>query len=1121
MARINNEKCCGGTRDSTNGDVCYVLRSQEVRTGWDIAIDTFYSDGTATLTKGATILPILPFRTMLGTKKYMDDFDFYEQPTDVSQNLEWNPGLTINTNTRLDPSIITSVNNHFEINVSRNELSNYSRFGDVQLYTGPFNAYWGNQLDIKAYVLEPKMMVDHANTIDYITIAYNARVDMKGKFAPYNVSQGKKNKFKTIYWTVPFIVRFPITKTDLRASNNLKVKHFYWSYGVDTSKQYGAITSLNGLGGTIATKSYDFQIIPHARIIERFSNNISVSLPLSYGCKTDLFSDRDRSQTLVCSALGHYDENKKQLRSDVILSRLDLSTSYGFKSPTESVFIKGKNDTELIHMVSKISIAVNSTNLGVVVCREPVRTTAKNDGYMIVKIVELAAFNVATNYSKFTKSAAATIVPYSTGFGISYLSQHSSYYAKVLNYPSSISSNKECTGSTNSLPSNTSILITISIKPSLSVKGYTPLANSSTYYPHTQRNSEVYLDIEEYFNQTNDIYFRPLTISSASIDIPKLYSDVQSKNYYLPTETLESHTTGLGTDLYTIYDDNELDPGDYFHIPYITINKNPIVRPTKSDTINISGTIQPEYWVNPEFAESEAETGNLGVQIIVSLLNCSGLYTVGDISDSGAWDSSARPAAVYDGGVIHGGIPLDPARTRTDISYTYHGTEAGYISQQPPHGTNAAGETRFGGSYTLVLENDCDVQLTYNSFDILAGSNNNGVVTVHPVCWKYNQSGLFNMYLNLLLNLDNITDDSGNSFTNGSFTMSNCLLTATLKNNYGDIISRFEERPFTISPPSASGVITSTVGYKTYTSGYLFSLYRDVSPTSSTFSTVENITYHFYDMSEGETSTYRNGPSFYIENSNNGGVADIDLSFDPDMGLQKGDFVYMSYVPRVHGVRALPGTIETTHEVTSVVGHKFSPSDIAVSFSGAAGWEDVTTSVQNGTLLFYGSLSELNVRVTFALDHEVWPGRADLTDDQIYPYIKNMYLFAVKGAHRPSSKVINSYGNSIPVVYKEIPPNTAVPLTYPNHTIAFGDRLKLVYNNILSQIPSQTVVETPGDTTLTSFIAGVYNLEIAIPDPGEYTLYVIIEDEFDQRSCFCATNITSTDVTSYKIPFST
>jgi hypothetical protein len=294
-----------------------------------------------------------------------------------------------------------------------------------------------------------------------------------------------------------------------------------------------------------------------------------------------------------------------------------------------------------------------------------------------------------------------------------------------------------------------------------------------------------------------------------------------------------------------------------------------------------------------------------------------------------------------------------------------------------------------------------------------------------------------------------------------------------------------------------------------------FNLYRQVNAAAADFTTVRSVQYYYYDMSEGRTGAYFNNPSDYFADSNAGGVPNTTLTFDPSITLDRGDFVYVSYEPRLKDARGIPGDVATTHEVTCVRGHKFSLSNAVIEFNGDSGWVDVTDRLGAGNILFYNSIPDLDVRVTFQLNHETWPGRAELSDYQIYPYIKNIRMFASLGASTPVSRVVDPYGAQEPIPYEAVPPLQGVPLTYPNHTQEFATSLMRRYNSMLTQNPGMTDVITPGDTTLVEFAAGTYLPEITIPEPGEYQLWIIIEDEFDQRSCFCLTNLSN----RYKIPF--
>lgn len=1125
---VNSLKCCGGTQDSTHGDFCYVLRSDTRSYGHGAMVECYYTNGSnSRAVKGANLVLHLPFRAIYSDIEKLNKFSFKEQPVSGT-SLEWNPGLDVDSDGRLTTSI-PSPTTYYEFNFTATELKRLYSGLSKKIVHENGRSLWLVDGITSCNVVDPKMMVEHDGATDYITICYNARVTVTGYWGPNDLGDYRQpNIYSDVYWTVPFVVRFAVTKSEVKVDTDVQVKEFSWTYGVNALIQYNTERGLNSPIGTPSTKGYNFGLIPTVIKSTRYYNGqwYNSRVPVSYGSTVDIFVDLDRSQVIHAAALGYYVLAENKFKSDSMLSRTDMSGATGYKHPTETQFLNIGGNVAKYFMVNKISLAVNGTKLAVVVNRDPANSVTSKGDVFYVRIVELTGgFTQESTYSSFGTCAAATVVRYDAGFILSYKSLTPNPLTVVIYYPPTMPSTRRYGGRTSAdIPPNSKLYKLFSNHTSTYRSQIEPL-DGKKFYPHPQPNKEVFSNIEDYLYKNNDIIIRPISEGVAILDAPGDMSRLSPRKITFteitnPNASPESYLGSMTHDLYTVYDDNKTRENDYFYITNRSFGTNWVVNSVSLSKIYdldiVNSTIQPEYWVNPVFAESEANGENLGVHLIISLLDCSGLYTAGDISTGGSWDSSARPAGTYPGGVIHGGIPLDPARTRSDITYRYYGTEEGYIRQQPPYGVNDLGEVRFGGSYTLVLENDCYVQLKYKGLNILAGADANGFKKLWPTCWKYDQSGLFNMYLDLYLDLDNVTGDDGSSrYDDSGFEMTNCLLTVDLRNNYGNTLSRFVERAFTISPPTASGTVTSNVGYKVLNSSVTFNLYRQVNPAASDFTTVRNIQYYFYDMSEGRTGSYMNNPSDYFADSNNGGVLNTTLSFDPSITLDKGDFVYVSYKPRLRDARGIPGDVATTHEVSCVRGHKFSLSNPTIEFNGDAGWTDVTDQIGVGNVFFYNTVSDLDVRATFQLNHETWPGRTTLSDYQIYPYIKNIYMFASLGRAIPVSRIIDSTGENPAILYEQVPPLQGVPLTYPNHTQAFAARLMRNYESMLTQNPAMTDVIAPGDTTLVEFAAGVYLPEITLPEPGEYQIWIMIEDEFNQLSCFCLTNTAN----RYNIPF--
>lgn len=1112
----NSDKCCGGTRDTTHGDFCYILRQPITQNGLGLAIETHYTEGGKTTKKGSTIILSVPFRMMLADIDFIKNLSFKDQPKNAGA-LEWNPGLSVGSDNKITTSI-TSPTSYYELNLTKSQLSKLVN-KSVKLYDDP-NAcpYYLHASQVEAHILEPKMMVDHNAATDTITIIYNARVDLKGM--TYNRKHnGDKviRRGEHLFWTVPYVLQFDVTKATLKLGGDYRVNQFGWSYAIDSGYQYG-ITSLNSLGGTFATTNYDYGVIPHysTRVKLSFPNEVistSQSLPFTCGCKFDLYSDRDRTQTIVACSLGYYNSSAKRFKYDAYVSRLDLSSN-GFNAPTETQKIPVANHIDNINPVTKLSVAVNSTTMAVAVSRENAQSNYASSFSTIRLYSLVGGFTSDGYYSIFNNVPYVILSPYLSEFLLTCVVDKISK-GKSLTYPTSITANGTY-NIDNQTPSFCEELWSVAVSDVNPVTSEYKIYDLIRYFD-LRKNIELQTLATDCIGNYYGIIPRVLASGVVNIDFPKWSWNVRSITYDMPIDPTRS-PGGPESNLYTTYDDNEANSEDYFYIThedfcnFITTKK---VTSIKTYPLDISNcTVQVNYWNYPQDEASGSDGNNEGVKCIITLQNCSGLFTSGTISGGLSWDPSARPASVGDGERIHGGIPLDPDRTRDDIDYRYYGTEESYQNQQPPSGTNSLGENRFGGGYSVRIENYSEAQLNYNGINILADIDDNDIYKFWPECWRYCESGIFHMNIHTNLNLNGITGEDGvSTYVDDSFQMSGCLLTVKVKNKYGDTLSKLENQSIDFVPPAASGYITTNVGYKVL-NGINYNLHRVVNPASDYFTTVRNVKFNYYDYSKSENNSYNNDPAHFWQTSNDGATEDVTLTFDNDITLDRGDYVYVTYEPRLKDSRGVSGTTRSSEKVSCVKYHKFHINEVAIEFNGDSGWTDVTSQIATGSLIFYETVSDLDIRVTFSVDHETWPGRSELSDHQIYPYIKRMFTFITQGMASPSPNFIHPYEHSA-IQYKTLVPLAGVAETYPNHTEAFGTLIKNKFLNISGNYPTMISGILPGDTTLTSFAASTHTFNMTISEPGEYQIYLIIEDEFDQRSCFCLTNIAG----NYNIPF--
>jgi hypothetical protein len=203
-----------------------------------------------------------------------------------------------------------------------------------------------------------------------------------------------------------------------------------------------------------------------------------------------------------------------------------------------------------------------------------------------------------------------------------------------------------------------------------------------------------------------------------------------------------------------------------------------------------------------------------------------------------------------------------------------------------------------------------------------------------------------------------------------------------------------------------------------------------------------------------------------------------------------------SYIPLLHNSRK--HAIQTSEIVTYVGGHKYSLSDVAIYIDD----NDKTDDILNSDAPYLYSnpgASESIVLVNFSVDHATYTTPYSNLE-RCYPFISGAYLMVVPPIYQ---KPIYQ-----DIIYEEPAPLGAAA-TYPNCSYAMADYLKGVYNTTPASRKDHRYFDETTIDLSNEVLSGI------VTGDSNWHVYLIIEDEFLQRSAFCVTNLGD----NYKIPF--
>jgi hypothetical protein len=484
-----------------------------------------------------------------------------------------------------------------------------------------------------------------------------------------------------------------------------------------------------------------------------------------------------------------------------------------------------------------------------------------------------------------------------------------------------------------------------------------------------------------------------------------------------------------------------------------------------SDLI-LGTTCLAEYWADPTLGSGEYNNSadknhdNQGIVIVFNISDCSGIYSKNPITD---WNNSKY-------------IEIDDS-TRPDMKFVTGGDHKIYLDTLS---TLQIGYWAYGENLKITLTNSSGVNLLFGASEQV----------IKSLVWHYNQTGYFNLYIGLKLDLSNA--GGAYSFTSPDFVLNDCIMNIKMLDMYGGILVEKTYNNVFIDPPNVVGSITTTTSFKTI-SDINYIMTRDAVRGNTTYTEIHDVRKHIYSLLN---SSLKDGtPRNYKNDNISSDSFSISIS---EMG--KGDYAYVSYEPKLAGIKS-DGVIITDF-ITNCTGHKFSISNGTLQFSVSGVFSsDILDEISNqNPYIFIDPInSSGDIKATFDINHDNWTTntpRDNLSDNNIYPYISSVYIIAT--LPNKYEKYFESYQNRY-ISNDDV-------TTYPNINIGLSTFNSLInsenifYNSIL----------LGSDTSLVS-----QSITLNITKSGKYKIFIAVLDQFNQISVWCLTN----KVNNYNIPF--
>lgn len=1076
----------------TNQYVMYALEQREGPTGTQLEIvpKIKSSDGTLLNAKDS-ILPIIPYRFQMHTELTSSEIDTF-----------FNPG-----------GIPTGQNSSFyEVNLTRNQIGLIPR--NYDMFKTPDGGRWfrAKNTQITCHDIQASIHVEQSGGTDIIYLSVVTRVDIEGIIEgtgrPKNGGTTLPVFVNTsVSYVIPVVLRYTVDRSKVMSSSVFTLYPTAFGYPIDIGAWTASrsvtkkIVKINqGIASTPPTKLFNYNIIPmtfgeHWKSDEYVLDR-DLPIPLMAGGSCDL-TVSSAIVYCVCAHGNDYQPPGTYLPQQKFhVTNFDFSGG-GFTEPT--VWITPTNIPSLsFYICQKVTIDTVGSfiMLGM--------WTASNGNTVGASECTLATYNIAdgsrASLHTFTNTTHIDITTFGSTFIVSLFSTADDrLYLIKANTVAGLNQSKrqrwhlvdtsiKKIGSNVLGPGIYTLMATLPFRVDY-------LRTTPGFY----KSSAVSYDKSTAYDSfmiTN--YMRDFSVISHSNQYIHLVfaQGVLRSTYKIPSSSSNVHYSTR--ELSTVFQQRYQVPEQFLNMSagedaFIKLNVyGNIESATMSEDrvfdLQTYATYTPKYWYNPSLNEEALgykDPDTLpGVRLMVDMVNVSGFYIK---TWPAAWNSAARPSVINatNGANGQGGVELSAATLREDLDIMYDGRSS---------------EVSGSGGYWTYLTSDgkADVGLTYKGYNILIDNANDYAV---PVVFNYSDTGLASIHVRLRLQLGPherypaewsngvVGDDGTSTYENAAFVMTDCIFKFRLLNKFGEVIGDIGSngQTITINPPDPSGSIT-TASTKVVSSPR-FTMTRDSDSKSETYTTMRDVVVEHFVRSEGQVQ-----PRDALNFAEPDGRSTLTIPIS-SRDLAKGDYVQMRYKPMLFDKKGL-AEAQYTDAVSYVKGHRYIIPDntgaMNIYFDSSGTYTTTRNSlIYDGKPYIYVDTSaggSMNVKVTLDLEHEDWalePSRLSMNAYDVYPTISSVYLYAT-----PPFTMQQKNWEEPELRYK----------TYPNVSYDGATRL---FNYFVSQgYPSGLVNPAVNSTSLSS-----QDIILSITKSGPYMLWLMVEDEYIQRSMFCLTNL--------------
>lgn len=1081
---IHNRKGFVVTRYGTR-DIAYILNLIESKSGRQLVIETMVSDnGAPFMDDNKVIKPKIPYRIMTSDLRLVTNLEnakAFNSQDDGAGNVLFNPGITVDSKGLITglPAPNLFYQPFIELNLDRTgiERVNYQDIGSnyypmvwqTKVLEGTRNVsekYIGIS-DLRLWAQDSKaaiIAINNGNTDDlYIAVTTTIRQDGylhdMIKSGDRYISQTRWNLSKYQY-SLPVLLKLTVSRTD---RPNGDVLPSAWRYlfpldkwaNDDENQHPFAISQIDeNIAGSFYAKSWNYNIIP-ATIKNDFYEGLDHTIPLTRGCNWDIVYDENNSRIFSMSAVGNWeraDERLAQRINWMVYTLASFSTAFTSESAGAQLGFFSHDS-----VISHLSGASNGNNI----------LFAITHGRPLTADLS----NISLYYFNTTGGGAAAAYKGITSCSHGYVEKLGSTFSLIgANLTTKATDVYICPTVAAMGGWNPNQVASFG---NLSAQGFTflgsaPNANEPVVKELIEANylyeltSNVFRVFFNKFSDDKSLYYigSPLRGTDARYSSSLLDSIVETFHFpvvdyrYFRTDGVNSSLFSLPGGVISSSTSN-CDTNEYFRLNWN--NNLQIVTDYKSSEVYAnSGSATIGYWVNPTFSLEER-----GVKIILRILNCSGIFRkgTGAISD---WNPDLGPGQA--------GVPVNYQYTRPDLSFAYGGYYEGFVTS--------------GGSgnyWAAMLAPSFDLKMIYSTYGDIAVK---GSQTLLPV--DYDIYGNCSIDIHTYLALDDVQDHMGRSYSDPNYSLSGVVY--QLRINTPDNI--FGEGIVNINPPTGSGTISSVGGiYKTIASSASFTMTRSAET-------------HITDVYVEKNDVLQSIKLPYI------GSTPLSETFAIGMeNFKRGDYLSVSYMPLYLGSRG-PSSRPVSQKVTYVKWHKYHVDNVEIWIDGLNKTDDITNS-KDPYLYVSPGAGSVQVGVVFDIGHETFSNEAyPSTLTRVYPIIENTYMMVVPKTYYPPYRPVVLCGVNRQIPLLETPP-VGSAATYPNCTHDMADLLYNRYtttnaNFRATSAPAGSQIELSGET-----------LTAAAVTTGQYHIFLVVEDEFGQRSAWCLTNVHD----KYRIPF--